>query len=64
MEEEEPNPNQYIFVKDLKFISQAVDPNAPPPYFLLFRDDFVSYVPIKARFALHNPDNTKSDKRR
>jgi len=57
---ENPNENdedveEYSFVREYRYKTQTVDPQLPP-YFLLFNEDCVSYVPIKARGAMAKED--------
>jgi hypothetical protein len=47
---------EYSFVREYRYKTQTLDPQQPPPYFLLFNDECVSYVPVKARGAMAKED--------
>jgi hypothetical protein len=54
--ENENDVDEYSFVREYRYKTQALDPMQPPPYFLLFNDECVSYAPVKARGAMAKED--------
>lgn len=47
--ENDNDVDEYSFIREYRYKSQPIDPMQPPPYFMLFNDECVSYMPIKAR---------------
>jgi RNA polymerase II-associated factor 1 len=51
IEEIPDDVDEYQFHREYRYKTQVVDPQTPP-YFLLFGENYVSYVPIKARGSM------------
>jgi len=56
--EENEEFEEYSFEKEYRYKSQPIDLTQPTPYFLCVTDEYVSYVPIKARGNMAKEDRS------